>query len=67
MSGSWGKKGVKLILPSTGVGDRLIASTRSTFEILKKHGFLPVLQESPGAHSWFNRRNYLVGFAPQLF
>ena len=32
-----------------------------------RRGFEPVLQESPGAHSWFNRRNYLIEFAPQLF
>ena len=61
------KKGVKLIWLSTGVDDSLIASTRSTTEILKKHGFEPVLKESAGAHSWFNWRNYLIELAPQLF
>jgi hypothetical protein len=34
---------------------------------LKKHGFEPVFQQSAGAHSWFNWRNYLVEFTPQLF
>jgi enterochelin esterase-like enzyme len=36
-------------------------------ELLKKHGFEPVFIESPGAHSWFNWRNYLIEFTPQLF
>ncbi len=61
------KKGTKLLWLSTGVDDGLIASTGSTAEILKKHGFQPVLKESPGAHTWFNWRNYLIEFAPQLF
>ena len=61
------KKGVKLIWLSTGKDDGLIASTRSTVDILKKHGFEPVFVESPGAHSWFNWRNYLIQFTPQLF
>lgn len=61
------KRGTKLIWLSTGKDDGLIASTRATVEILKKHGFEPVFVESPGAHSWFNWRNYLIEFAPQLF
>jgi enterochelin esterase family protein len=61
------KKGTKLIWLSTGKDDGLIASTRSTVELLKKHGFAPVFIESPGAHSWFNWRNYLIEFTPQLF
>jgi enterochelin esterase-like enzyme len=61
------KKGLELIWLSTGVDDGLIANTRSTVELLKKHGFEPVFKESPGAHSWFNWRNYLIEFAPQLF
>ena len=61
------KKGTKLIWISTGVDDGLMPNTRSTVDILKKHGFNPVFIESPGAHSWFNWRNYLIEFAPQLF
>ena len=61
------KKGTKLIWLSTGKDDRLIANTRSTVELLEKHGFEPVFMESPGAHSWFNWRNYLIEFTPQLF
>lgn len=61
------KKGLKLIWLSTGVDDRLITNTRATVDMLKKHGFQPVFQESAGAHTWFNWRNYLIEFAPQLF
>jgi len=61
------KKGTKLIWLSTGKDDGLIANTRTTVELLKKHGFAPVFIESPGAHSWFNWRNYLIEFTPQLF
>ena len=61
------KKGTKLLWLSTGVDDNLITNTRSTVELLKKHGFEPVFKESPGAHSWFNWRNYLTEFTPQLF
>jgi enterochelin esterase family protein len=61
------KKGLKLIWVSTGVDDSLMANTKTTVEILKKHGFKPVFVESPGAHTWFNWRNYLIEFAPQLF
>ena len=42
-------------------------NTRSTVEMLKKHGFAPVFKESPGGHTWINWRNYLAEFAPLLF
>jgi enterochelin esterase-like enzyme len=61
------KKGTRLIWISTGVDDGLMPNTTSTVDVLKKHGFDPVFIESPGAHTWFNWRNYLVEFAPQLF
>jgi enterochelin esterase-like enzyme len=61
------KKGTKLVWLSTGVNDGLIANTRSTVEMLTKHGFAPVFKESPGGHTWINWRNYLVEFAPLLF
>ena len=61
------KKGLKLVWFSTGVDDGLMATTKSTVEMLKKHGFSPVFKESPGAHTWINWRNYLGEFAPQLF
>jgi enterochelin esterase-like enzyme len=61
------KKGLKLVWFSTGKDDGLIGTTRSTVEMLKKHGFSVVFEESPGGHTWINWRNYLNAFAPQLF
>jgi enterochelin esterase family protein len=61
------KKGLKLLWFSTGKDDRLITTTQATVELLKKHGFNPVFEESSGAHTWINWRNYLNEFAPQLF
>lgn len=61
------KKGVKLIWFSTGTQDSLIRNSRSTVELLKKHGFNPVFKESAGGHTWTNWRDYLIEFAPQLF
>lgn len=61
------KKGLKVLWFATGVDDGVIERTRSTVELLKKHGFAPVLKETPGGHTWLNWRNYLIAFAPQLF
>jgi enterochelin esterase family protein len=61
------KKGTNLIWFSTGVNDGLIANSKSTVEMLKKHGFAAQFKESPGAHTWLNWRNYLAEFTPQLF
>jgi enterochelin esterase family protein len=61
------KKGLKLLWFSTGTDDFLVQTTRSTVDLLKKHGFNAVYEESPGAHTWLNWRNYLIQFAPQLF
>jgi enterochelin esterase-like enzyme len=61
------KKGTKLIWFSTGVNDGLIANSKSTVEMLKKHGFEAQFKESPGAHTWINWRNYLAEFTPLLF
>ena len=52
---------------STGKDDGLIGNTRTTVDLLKKHGFTPVFKESPGAHTWLNWRNYLREFTPLLF
>ena len=35
--------------------------------MLKKHGFDVVYNETDGAHTWINWRNYLNEFAPKLF
>jgi enterochelin esterase-like enzyme len=61
------KKGLKLLWFSTGKDDFLLQTSRSTVDLLKKHGFNAVFEESPGAHTWLNWRNYLIQFAPQLF
>jgi enterochelin esterase-like enzyme len=61
------KKGLRLFWFSTGKDDGLISTTRGTVDMLKKHGFEPAFQESPGAHTWINWRNYLDQFEPQLF
>jgi enterochelin esterase family protein len=61
------KKGLRLAWFSTGKDDFLIATSRATVEMLKKHGFDAEFHESSGAHTWINWRNYLNEFAPQLF
>lgn len=61
------KKGLKTLWFSTGVDDGLIANSKSTVELLNKHGFSATFKESPGAHTWINWRNYLNQFTPGLF
>lgn len=61
------KKGLKLVWFSTGSQDGLIARSKDTVEMLKRHGFDASFNESPGAHTWINWRNYLNEFATQLF
>jgi enterochelin esterase-like enzyme len=61
------KKGLKLVWFSTGSDDGLLATSKSTVEMLQKHQFEVVFKESSGAHTWINWRNYLNEFAPQLF
>jgi enterochelin esterase-like enzyme len=61
------KKGLRTLWFSTGVNDGLIANSKATVELLNKHGFHATFQESPGAHTWINWRNYLNEFTPLLF
>lgn len=61
------KKGLKLLWFATGKEDFLLSTTKGTLEFLKKHGFSPVYNETPGGHTWINWRIYLNDFAPQLF
>jgi enterochelin esterase family protein len=61
------KPGLKLLWFSTGSKDFLISTSKATVDALKRHGFSPIFQESPGAHTWINWRNYLEEFAPLLF
>ena len=61
------KEGLKLFWFSTGKEDFLVETSRATVELFKKHQFNVVYQETEGAHTWINWRNYLREFAPQLF
>jgi len=61
------KRGLKLVWFATGRDDHLFPTSRATVELLWKHKFDAVFEESPGEHSWINWRNYLNEFAPQLF
>jgi len=57
----------KLLWFRTGSADFLVARSRDTVELLNRHKFTPVFEESTGGHTWVNWRNYLNEFAPQLF
>jgi enterochelin esterase-like enzyme len=61
------KRGLKLVWFATGRDDHLFPTSRETVELLRKHKFDAVFEESPGKHTWINWRNYLNEFAPQLF
>lgn len=61
------RKGLKLLWFATGKDDFLLNTTKATLEMLKKHGFAPVYEETTGGHTWVNWRNYLNVFAPRLF
>jgi len=61
------KKGLRLLWVGIGKDDFLLSTSRSTVELLKQHGFMPVTRESEGGHTWINWRNYLTELAPQLF
>jgi enterochelin esterase family protein len=61
------KKGLKTVWFRTGSDDFLLNTTKSTVEMLHKHGFEVSFEETPGAHTWVNWRTYLRDFAPLLF
>ena len=61
------KRGLKLLWFATGSEDFLLNTTRATVNLLKKHGFTPVYEETPGGHTWINWRIYLTQFVPRLF
>ncbi len=61
------RKGLRVLWFATGKDDSLISSTRTSVEILKKHGFNAELDETTGMHTWINWRDYLHQFAPRLF
>ncbi len=62
-----GRKDWKLFWFSTGREDFLLNTTKATVGMFQKHGYKPVFEESAGAHTWTNWREYLNKFAPQLF
>lgn len=61
------KKDLKVFWFATGKDDFLLNTSRATVDMFKKHGFNPVYQETGGAHTWLNWRDYLEQFAPLLF
>lgn len=61
------KDGLKLLWFATGKDDFLLATSRATVEMFKKHKFDVVYKETEGAHTWIVWREYLNEFAPQLF
>lgn len=61
------KKGLKLFWFGTGKDDFLLNSSRQTVDMLKKHGFQVIYEETGGGHTWLNWRSYLAEFTPMLF
>jgi len=61
------KQGLKRLWFATGREDFLIETSRSTVDLLKKHGFVVSFKETDGAHWWRNWRTYLQEFASTLF
>jgi enterochelin esterase family protein len=61
------KPGLKLLWFSTGREDRALPNTTNAVNLLRRHGFAPVFEESAGGHTWENWRDYLVTFSGQLF
>ena len=61
------KEGLQVFWFATGKEDFLLRVTQNTVAMFKKHGFNVVYNESAGAHTWNNWREYLKEFAPLLF
>ncbi len=61
------KKDLKLFWFATGKEDFLIETSRATIALFKKYHFEVIYQETPGAHTWINWRNYLKEFSQLLF
>jgi enterochelin esterase-like enzyme len=61
------KEGLKLFWFATGKDDFLVETSRATVAMFKEHQFKVIYQETDGAHTWTNWREYLKEFAPQLF
>lgn len=61
------KQGLELFWFATGKDDFLIETSRATVEMFRDHGFDVVYNETEGAHTWLNWRDYLIEFTPKLF
>lgn len=61
------KKGLKLLWFGIGAEDFLLATSRASAALFKKHGFEAIHHETAGGHTWLNWRDYLILFAPKLF
>jgi len=61
------KQELKLVWFATGKEDFLVETSRTTVEMLKRHKFAVLYNETPGGHTWINWRNYLHEFAQLLF
>jgi enterochelin esterase family protein len=61
------KDGLELLWMATGKEDFLLETSRSSVELLKKHGFNVTYRETDGGHTWIVWREYLREFAPLLF
>lgn len=61
------KLGLKLFWFATGKDDFLVETSRATVKMFQRHQFNVTYQETGGAHTWINWREYLNEFAPQLF
>lgn len=61
------KEELKLLWFATGKDDFLIETSRATVDLLRKHGFDVVYNETSGGHTWINWRLYLKDFSQLLF
>jgi enterochelin esterase family protein len=61
------KQGLRMFWFATGREDFLLKVSQNTVALFKKHGFDVVYNETAGAHTWNNWREYLKEFAPLLF
>lgn len=61
------KSGLKLFWFATGKDDFLLATTKATVDLLKKHKFDVAFKETDGGHTWINWREYLHEFGQRAF
>jgi enterochelin esterase family protein len=61
------KEGLKLVWFATGTEDFLLETSRASVELLRKHDFEVIYEETGGGHTWANWRDYLHEFVPLLF